>query len=130
VYAIVSEDNPLHIETANCPYISGSVATRSRLWANSLGPTAKMTSFTDWNTTFRPVRELQTAPKTLLEVRASSAAYKGSISGQLFEQRFGFLQIARVESLCEPAVDRSEKLASLLPLTLLAPEPRHTHCGA
>ena len=27
----------------------------------------------------------------------------------------------------EPAVDRSEKLASLLPLTLVAPEPRHAH---
>ena len=30
----------------------------------------------------------------------------------------------------EPAVGRSEKLASLIPLALIAPEPRHAHCGA
>ena len=30
-------------------------------------------------------------------------------------------------SLREPAVDRSEKLAGLLPLALIAPEPRHAH---
>ena len=28
----------------------------------------------------------------------------------------------------EPAVDRDEKLASLLDLALVAPEPRHVHC--
>src|SRR4029077_5968006 len=27
----------------------------------------------------------------------------------------------------EPAVERREKLACLMPLTLIAPEPRHTH---
>src|SRR5262245_28958261 len=30
----------------------------------------------------------------------------------------------------EPAVDRSEKLACLIPPALIAPEPRHAHCGA
>jgi hypothetical protein len=30
----------------------------------------------------------------------------------------------------KPSVDRSEKLASLLPLALIAPEPRHAHRGA
>jgi hypothetical protein len=37
----------------------------------------------------------------------------------------GLLQIARIKLLSKPAVDRSEKLASLLPLTLVAPETRH-----
>jgi hypothetical protein len=46
---------------------------------------------------------------------------------QLIEQRLRFLQIERVEAFGKPAEDRSEKLASLIPLTLIAPEPRHAH---
>ena len=34
------------------------------------------------------------------------------------------------QSLREPAVDRSEKLAGIIPLALVALEPRHAHCGA
>jgi hypothetical protein len=45
--------------------------------------------------------------------------------GQLVKQCPGLLQIKRVEAFGEPAVDRSEKLASLIPLPLVAPEPRH-----
>jgi hypothetical protein len=37
------------------------------------------------------------------------------------------LQIEGVEPLTEPAVDRGEKIASLLPLALIAPESCHTH---
>jgi hypothetical protein len=44
-----------------------------------------------------------------------------TLKQQLVEQRLAF---------GEPAVDRREKLASLIPLTLVAPEPRHAHCGA
>ena len=51
-------------------------------------------------------------------------------SGQLVEQRLSLLQIARVKPFGEPAVDRSEKLASLIPLALIAPEPCHAHGGA
>jgi hypothetical protein len=32
-----------------------------------------------------------------------------------------------VEALGEPVVDRSEKIAGLPLLTLIAPQPRHTH---
>jgi hypothetical protein len=46
---------------------------------------------------------------------------------QRVEQRLCVLQIARIESLSEPAVDRSEKLASLIPFSLIAPETRHAH---
>ena len=43
---------------------------------------------------------------------------------QLTEQSLGLLQIARVKPFGEPAVDRSEKLATLISLALIAPEPR------
>jgi hypothetical protein len=46
------------------------------------------------------------------------------------KQSLRLLQIARIEAFLKPAVDRSEKLASLLPFTLIAPEPRHAHCRA
>jgi hypothetical protein len=51
-------------------------------------------------------------------------------SCQLIEQHLRLLQIERIKALGKPAVDRSEKLASLLRLALVAPEPRHAHCGA
>jgi hypothetical protein len=41
---------------------------------------------------------------------------------KFLKQHFGFLQIARVKPFGEPAVHRSEKLASLIPLALVAPE--------
>jgi hypothetical protein len=44
-----------------------------------------------------------------------------SWSSQLLQQRLRFLQIARLVTLGKPAVDRSEKLASLFALTLIAP---------
>jgi hypothetical protein len=37
---------------------------------------------------------------------------------------------ARVKALGKPAVDRSEKLARLIPLALIAPETGHAHRGA
>src|SRR5262249_25809983 len=48
-------------------------------------------------------------------------------SEKLFEQRFRLLQIERIEPFTEPAVDRSEKIAALIPLALITPEPRHAH---
>ena len=46
---------------------------------------------------------------------------------QLIEQRLGLLQIERVEAFGEPAIDWGEKIAGLIPLALIAPEPRHAH---
>ena len=61
--------------------------------------------------------------------RATQAAFQPNklVSNQ---QRLRFLQIARVETFSEPAVDRSQQFASLLRLALRAPEARHAHCGA
>ena len=44
---------------------------------------------------------------------------------QLLQQRLHLLQIERVEALGELAIDWSEKIAGLLPLALIAVEPRH-----
>jgi hypothetical protein len=43
---------------------------------------------------------------------------------QLVEQLLGLFQIERVEAFGEPAIDRSEKIAGLIPLALIAPERR------
>ena len=40
-------------------------------------------------------------------------------SGQLVKQRLRLFQIERVKPFGEPAVDRSEKLAGLIPLALM-----------
>ena len=39
---------------------------------------------------------------------------------QLTEQSLGLLQIERVKAFGEPAVDRSEKIACLIPIALVA----------
>ena len=41
---------------------------------------------------------------------------------QFFQQRLGLFQIARVEPLSEPAVNRSKQFARLLHLSLVTPE--------
>ena len=41
------------------------------------------------------------------------------------KQSLRLLQIARIEPFSEPAIDRSEKIAGLIPLALIAPEPRY-----
>jgi hypothetical protein len=46
-------------------------------------------------------------------------------SGQLVEQALGLFQIERVKAFGKPAIDRNEKLTGLIPLPLIAPEPRH-----
>src|SRR6516164_6236739 len=50
-------------------------------------------------------------------------------SRQLLEQRLGLLQIARIKPFGEPAIDRREKVASCISLTLIAPQPRQAHRG-
>ena len=49
---------------------------------------------------------------------------------QFLKQRLRLFHIVRFKPFCEPAADRSEKLASLIPLALIAPEARHAHCRA
>jgi hypothetical protein len=42
----------------------------------------------------------------------------------------GLLQIARLKSLREPSVNRSQQFPRLLHLALVAPEAGEAHCGA
>src|SRR5215475_7783917 len=49
---------------------------------------------------------------------------------QLIEQRFRVLQIARVEALAEPGVDRSENVARFGALALIAAQAREARRGA
>jgi hypothetical protein len=60
----------------------------------------------------------------------SRGAFQLALSGQVIEQCLRLFQIKRVDPFGEPAVDRSKKLASLLPLALRTPETREAHCGA
>ena len=50
--------------------------------------------------------------------------------GQLLQKRFRLLQVARVEPLCEPAVNRSQQFPRLTRLALVALETRKAHSGA
>src|SRR5262249_55529467 len=49
---------------------------------------------------------------------------------QILQQRLRLLQIARVEPLSEPPVHRSQQIARLLHLALVAPEAREACGGA
>ena len=46
---------------------------------------------------------------------------------QIVEQRPSILQIERVESFSKPVIDRSDKIAGLVLLALVAPQLRHAH---
>jgi hypothetical protein len=75
-YGIVTEDNPLHIKTANCPYISEISGDTVSLVGNAPGPMARMTSLLSGTRRFRPARGLLMEHKPSLEGPASSAASK------------------------------------------------------
>src|SRR5215510_8516051 len=45
------------------------------------------------------------------------------LSPEFLQQHLGLLEIRRVKALREPAVERREQLAGLIPLALLLPEP-------
>ena len=57
-------------------------------------------------------------------MRCNKFGHQNSLSVvQLVEQGLCLFQVARVEAFAEPAVDRREKLAGLLPFALIAPQP-------
>ena len=49
-------------------------------------------------------------------------------SSQILQQRLRLLQIARVETLRKPPVNRSQQFARLLHLALISPQPREADC--
>src|SRR5262249_60111119 len=70
--------------------------------------------------------------RATLQYVASAAprAYGRPRSRQFLQQRLRILQIARVEPLPKPPVNRSQQFARLLQLALVAPEAREAHGGA
>jgi len=52
VYGIVTEDNPLHIKTANCPYISEVSGDTVSLVGKCAWTDGEDDIFTEWRTTF------------------------------------------------------------------------------
>src|SRR6476619_2377622 len=54
----------------------------------------------------------------------------GALSRQLLQQRLRLFQVARVEALREPPVNRSKQFARFLHLALVAPEEREANGGA
>src|SRR5262249_5717591 len=55
------------------------------------------------------------------------ASFHRTLHRQLLQQRLRLLQIARIEALSEPPVNRSQQFARLLHLALVAPEVCHAH---
>src|ERR1700722_13070642 len=51
----------------------------------------------------------------------------GVLRRRLLQQRLRLLQIARIETFGEPAVNRGEQFARFHRLTPVTPEPRHAH---
>ena len=64
VYGIVTEDNPLHIKTANCPYISEVSGDTVSLVGNCAWTDGEDDIFTEWHTTFPASKGVADGPQT------------------------------------------------------------------
>jgi hypothetical protein len=62
-------------------------------------------------------------PAVLVSSLGYEALASSAPSGQLIQQRLRVLQVRRIETLTEPAVDRAEQITSFNALALVAPEP-------
>jgi hypothetical protein len=61
-------------------------------------------------------------------MRRNKFGHQNSLSVVRFvEQRLGRPQVKRLEALGEPVINRSEKIAGLLPSALLVPQLRQAH---
>ena len=57
----------------------------------------------------------------LMRCNKNGAVSENRLSGvQLMEQRFGLLQIERVEAICEPLIDLGDRASRFVPLPLVA----------
>ena len=61
------------------------------------------------------------ATNGLMRCNKNGTVSENRLSGvQLMEQRFGLLQIERVEALCEPLIDLGDRASRFVPLPLIA----------
>jgi hypothetical protein len=77
---------------------------------------------------FDPLRPFMTAPEDRrvgqeAVIRARLLITLTTGSRELVEQRLGFLQNGRPETLGEPTVDRGKQIAGFRTLALVAPQP-------
>jgi hypothetical protein len=68
----------------------------------------------------RPIRSacLKSAMNRLMRCNKNGAVSENRLSG--VQQRFGLLQIERVEALCEPLIDLGDRASRFVPLPLVA----------
>jgi hypothetical protein len=62
-YGIVTEDNPLHIKTANCPYVSEINGDTISLAGRCAWTDGEDDIFTEWNTTFSLTKGAPNGPQ-------------------------------------------------------------------
>jgi hypothetical protein len=78
VYGIVTEDNPLHIRTANCPYISEVSGDTVSLVGKCAWTDGEDDIFTDWNTTFLGSKGLANGAQTFTGGSGKFSGIQGS----------------------------------------------------
>src|ERR1700726_595331 len=78
VYGIVTEDNPLHIKTANCPYISEISGDTVTLVGKCAWTDGEDDIFTDWNTTFLASKGLANGAQTFTGGSGKFSGIQGS----------------------------------------------------
>jgi hypothetical protein len=78
VYGIVTEDNPLHIKTANCPYISEVSGDTVSLVGKCAWTDGEDHIFTDWNTTFLASKGLANGAQTFTGGSGKFSGIQGS----------------------------------------------------
>ena len=78
VYGIVTEDNPLHIRTANCPYISEVSGDTVSLVGKCAWTDGEDDIFTDWNTTFLASKGLANGAQTFTGGSGKFSGIQGS----------------------------------------------------
>jgi hypothetical protein len=66
VYGIVTEDNPLHIKTANCPYISDIDGDTVTLRGECAWTDGQDNIFTEWNTKFSASKGVSDGAQTFI----------------------------------------------------------------
>ena len=78
VYGIVTEDNPLHIRTANCPYISEVSGDTVSLVGKCAWTDGEDDIFTDWNSTFLASKGLANGAQTFTGGSGKFGGIQGS----------------------------------------------------
>src|SRR5215472_13208780 len=66
VYGIVTEDNPLHIKTANCPYISEVDGDTVTLRGECAWTDGQDNIFTEWNAKFSASKGVSDGAQTFI----------------------------------------------------------------